>query len=71
MVGTIIGETKKEGQKTHNPHEPKKQEKASPFHGRKLSLTYIPSNVVCIQISLEQTLVANTIFLFIVEAKAC
>jgi len=49
MAGTIIGEIKREGQKTHSPHEPKKKEKASPFHGRKLSLTHIPSMAIIIK----------------------
>jgi hypothetical protein len=41
MAGTITRETKKgwpkKGQKTHSPQEPKKMERASPSHSRKLS----------------------------------
>jgi hypothetical protein len=36
MAGTITRETKREGQKMNNPQEQKKEERASPFYGRKV-----------------------------------
>jgi hypothetical protein len=55
MAGTIKGETKREGQKTHNSHEPKKK-------GRELIslvvgsyFTHYPSNVTYMQIVRSNT----------------
>jgi hypothetical protein len=54
MAGTFIGEIKTEGQRTHNPHEPKK--------GRELILlvvgsyfTHNPSNVTYMQIVISNS----------------
>jgi hypothetical protein len=63
MAGTIIGEKKKESQrkvKRWTVHKEKKEKKASPFRGRKLSHHNL-SNVTCIQIVKSNTVVCTFI----------
>jgi hypothetical protein len=77
MARIITWETKSEGKKTNNPHEPKKGKKLIPLMVGRSYLTHCPSNVICTQIvnlivvgGLEHTSPTNAIFLFIVEVKA-
>jgi hypothetical protein len=49
MDGTITGETKNEGQKTHSLQEPKKKKQLIPLVVRSY-LTHNPYNVACKQI---------------------
>jgi hypothetical protein len=49
MAGTIIGETKREGQKMHNLKEPKKGGDLIPLAVGSY-LTHHPFNVTCMQI---------------------
>jgi RNA recognition motif-containing protein len=49
MAGTITKETKKEGQRMHNPQEPKKRRKQVPLMVGNY-FTHSPSNVTCMQI---------------------
>jgi hypothetical protein len=79
MAGTIIGETKREGQRKARRRIACKNQKK----GRELAslvvgsyFTHNPSHVICMQIvrsnSNERSRISitpNTIFLFIVEAK--